>query len=58
MKASRAIEATALYPADEAAKLAHLHPVTLRKKLRCGAIKGKKRSGQWLVLGSELLALA
>lgn len=59
MKArSRSIDATALYTVEQAASLLSLHPVTLRKKLRCGLIPGKRRVGRWRIRGSELLNLA
>ncbi len=59
MKAkSRSIDASALYTVEQAASLLCIHPVTLRKKLRCGLIPGKRRVGQWRMRGSELLNLA
>ncbi len=47
----------AIYTAPQAAKLAAMHPDTLRQKLRLGVIKGRNR-GQWRVTGTDLLKFA
>lgn len=51
----RPIEPTAVYTVTEAAALLTIHPVTLRKQLRAGVVKGKRTLGDWRMLGSELL---
>jgi hypothetical protein len=52
------IEPDALFTLRDASKLAHLHPVTLRRKLRQGVVKGSNKAGKWLIRGAELLKLA
>lgn len=55
---SRAIEANAIYSIKTAAWLLEMHPVTLRKRVKLGLIKGSRKCGDWRIKGSELLRLA
>jgi excisionase family DNA binding protein len=54
---SRRIEPDAIYTVNEAATLISIHPETVTKKLRQGAIAGKRRLGRWRIRGAELLKL-
>ena len=56
---SRRIEPDAMYVVSEAARLVGMHPETLREKLRCGIIAGKRKfGGKYRIRGAELLKLA
>lgn len=54
MNTAAAIEPTALYTARDAARLLSVHPVTMRRLLRTGIVRGVKRAG-WRISGAELL---
>ena len=41
---------------EEAAKLLHLHPVTLKRKARSGEVPGIKRFKHWLFIEVDLIA--
>lgn len=57
-RAGAHVDADAIYTPNEAARLIAMHPVTVRRKLREGSIRGSRRSGDWRVRGAELLKLA
>jgi len=52
------IEPDALYTPKMAAYASHRSYKHVVKMLRCGVIKGSRKSGRWLINGRELLKLA
>lgn len=59
MTAKAPIVSDALYTVVEAAAVLSMHPKTLRRKLGCGVVTGRRRGGgHWRIRGAELLKLA